>query len=140
MARDGRNNQVTCTHYLQKRITFSNVGTSGVNIPIGVIPAQSVYLRATVAILTKFDGDAPALLVGGNLVTNLFVTTAAVVESVAAVYPVPAVLSNVYLGSDTQVFLNFAHTTAPTTGVAEIVLEFIPPLDNIADRTVFDTN
>lgn len=119
------------THYLRRRVTFADV--SGTQYKIGTIPANALVLRTVVSIQTAFNaGTTNVLIVGTSGDDDALVAAAGVDETAVAVTSVaPATLGGLMSASaDTDLYTKYTQTgTAATTGVATVVVEYVPDND-----------
>lgn len=116
--------------YLRKRIT---VADSGKTVSVGILPPNAVILKALsgVTVSTVFNaGTANTLDIGVTGTGNLY--GSALSMTATNFVPVAAAVSYVTPPSGDTVVTALVNTTgtAPTTGVADIVIAFVPNNDN----------
>lgn len=136
----GLNNNTPVTHFIRRKVTYSDFATSGNTVTAHqLIPAGSIVLRTHAIIRTPFDGSAPALRVGDGTTNDRYISGGAVTEATTGLYTQAMLAANnAYHSADVSVIIGMTHTTAPTAGVAEIIVEFIPPATDRANSGLLD--
>lgn len=155
----GYNTQHGHIHALQLRVAFGDfpTGTGATKvIPMGAIPAGSVYLRSYLQVVTAFSGAgfSPMIRVGitgigtgtGTINYGWFLSTADINWTTTAglfdgsTGSTVAITHRGLLTSDCKVGASLDNLTAqPTAGEATIVVEYMPPVMNKEATTTFDT-
>lgn len=134
----GINTQQPVVHALNRKVTFADFATSGAVVSLGAVPVGSMILRANVVVTTAFN-QTPSLLVGNLLTANKYIAAGDVDELSVAPYMNKTTGSGM-LTADEEVLVSMTFTTAATAGVAQIVLEYMPPVMNKEASGLFDTN
>lgn len=116
-------------HYLRKRITFADFGTT---VNVGVIPANSCVIGGGVHITTAFNSSGTDLLNVGFVGSTTDADGYATLLTLAAVGYIAldelAATTNIMQTVDTTVTCAPAQSVADATaGVAEVIVLYIPP-------------
>lgn len=131
MAQPARQFHQQEVHYLRRTVTYAD--TSGTQYEMGAIPAGAVVIGTTVCVTTVFNaGTTNVLIVGTAGDDDALVAAAGVDETAVGVTRVaPATLGGMLSSSAaTTIYSKFTQSgTAATTGVAEVVVEYIPDND-----------
>jgi len=113
--------------YISGRVTPP--GTAAVttySIKIGTLPAGSVILTVTTDIETALGAGTPTLNVGTS--SGGAEVVAAVAAAAGSVNSVPIAALVMPLAADTDIWANILAGTAPLTGNAYVIVQFVKPL------------
>ncbi len=115
-------------HYLRTLINYNDADIGGRKI--GTIPAGSNILRTnTVASTANNAGTSATLSVGFSAAAATDLVNATSVASATANVVTQAPSGKALVSSDTDIYVTLAMSgTAATAGVAEVIVEYAPPL------------
>lgn len=111
------------THYLRKRITFADDGTS---VTVGKLPAYSTVINAGVVVVTAFNGNSSNVIdigVTGNtddFATGISLATAGVIQADDM-----ATATSAYNTSDIDVVAAVTATASASAGVGYVFVEYL---------------
>lgn len=116
-------------HYLRKEVSFDTAGiASGVAFP-NPLPAGSQILFATINITTAFAGGTPLLSVGQNSTSyNDIIANGDIVEASTGSTMVLRG-ADLTFAADTAIYALLTNVGTGTTGVAVIVIAYVPDND-----------
>jgi len=126
---DARLYHTAQVHYLRKRITYADYGTT---VTVGKIPANSCVIGGGVHITTAFNSSGTDLLDVGFIGNTTDADGYATLLTLAAVGYIAldelATTTNIMQTVDTTVTCAPAQSVADATaGVAEVIILYIPP-------------
>lgn len=115
-------------HFLRTLMNFNDPDIAGRRI--GTIPAGANILRTNTVASTAVNAATTATLsVGFNAAaaTDLVNATSVIAATANVVTQAPS--GKALLAADTDIFATLATTgTAPTTGVVEVIVEYVPAI------------
>jgi len=130
IARQSHEQQV---HFLRKLVNFNDAGVA-TGVLVGTVPAGAIIVDVKVQIATVFNAASTNVLTVGTTGTGTDLMTSAEAvagtqgQKTAAAYKATTA-SNPY-AADQDVFVAYTQTgTAATTGVAYVLVQFIPNTD-----------
>lgn len=134
----GRQYETDQTHYLMKKITFADNGTSP---SLGWLPYGAIVVRAGVTVSTAFDGDATNTLDigyqnGGNSETddtNEYATVLALGTAGIIVADELATAAVNQFPKGAEIVCNVVSTADAAAGIGWVWLEYL--VDNDGDTT-----
>ncbi len=131
MSTPARQTQFQQTHYLRKRITFADYGTT---VNIGVIPAGASVVGGGVHIVTAFNSSGTDLLNVGFVGSTTDADGYATLLVMSAVGFIAldelAATTNIQQSVDTTVTCAPAQSVADATaGAADVIILYIPNND-----------
>jgi len=127
---NARQLEIQAVHYLRRDIAYNTTGIAA-GVLIGTVPAGSKITRAVVYVDTAFNAGTTNVLVAGTTGTGTNLVAAGdVTEGTPNAYT-PADAANqgrgLIFAADTDLFVSYTQTgTAATTGVATIIVEYVP--------------
>lgn len=131
MATPARQTQFQHMHYLRKRITFADLGTT---VNVGVIPAGASVVFGGVHVVTAFNSSGTETLnvgfVGSTTDADGYATLLTLSAVGWIVLDELATTTNIQQTVDTTVTCAPAQSVADATaGVADVIVGFIPNND-----------
>jgi hypothetical protein len=125
-----RQNHMQVTHYLRKRVNFNDAGVA-TGVLVGTLPAGAQIVDCLVNITTVFNAATTNVMNVGTTGTGAEVATSAVIiAGTAGVKKGVAFYSLGIMAADTDIWVSYTQTgTAATTGVAYIVIQYVPNND-----------
>jgi hypothetical protein len=122
-----RNDYIQLVHYLHKRITFADYGTT---VTVGVIPANASVIGGGVHITTAFNSSGTDLLdvgfIGGTTDADGYATQLTLAAVGFIVLDELATTTNIKQTTDTTVTCAPAQSVADATaGVAEVYVTYV---------------
>jgi hypothetical protein len=126
-----RQTQYQQTHFLRKRITFADYGTT---VTVGWLPAKASVVGGGVHIITAFNSSGTDLLDVGFIGTTTDANGYATLLTLAAVGFIPldelGATTNIQDTAALQVTCAPAQSVADATaGVADVIILYIPDTD-----------
>lgn len=140
----GRDTGLPVVHTISAKLEYSDWGSSGQKIKLGVIPAGSLYKGAIVDLDTSFVASTASLSLPvfeiGDESNDSFFVAGTDIDECSASYYTPTTNRGT-LAHEHAVYAKLSTGAAaafPTQGVVHVVLEYIPPNDNKRFNTTFD--
>lgn len=122
MARAPRVLHTQQTHYFRKRVAYNDPSIAA-GVYFGTIPAGGMLVGLNVRVTTAFNGTSPALNVGTTPTGVEVFTDAGTAGARSPTIP------NLTFANDTDLYVSSAGTGAVTTGLGDVVVEYIPNND-----------
>ena len=118
-------------HFLRKRITFADAGTT---VTVGTIPAGASVIGGGVHIVTAFNGGGTDLLdvgfVGGTTDADGYATLLELAAVGYIVLDELAATTNIQQSVDTTVTCLYTDSSSNSTaGAADVIVMFVPDID-----------
>jgi hypothetical protein len=120
-------------HFLRKMVNFNDAGISAGAL-VGTVPAGSIIVDVKVQVATVFNAATTNVLTVGTTGTGTDLMTSAEAiagtqgQKTAAAYK--ATTASNPVAADQDVFVAYSQTgTAATTGVAYVLVQYIPNID-----------
>lgn len=122
-------------HYCRKAVNFNDAGIA-TGVKFGTLPAGAIIIGTDVHVTTVFNAvTTNVLTAGGNSATWTDIVAAADVNEAATgltkdISPTGSSLG--VIAADRDIYALYTQTgTAATTGLAQIIVKFIPNNDNL---------